>query len=255
MYLMYIDESGDIGIAGSPTRYFILSGIVFHELRWSSCLDQLQKFRKQMQQKYGLRLREEIHASAFINNPGKLSRLPKHMRLSILREFADELAKITDLNIINVVVDKSTKPVDYDVFSVAWRALIQRFENTMAYRNFRGPVNPDDKGMLFPDNTDVKKLTLLVRQMRRYNPVPHQPNFGIGYRNLTISNLIEDPNFRESSNSYFVQAADLTAFLLYQHLSPNSYMKNKSGGNYFLRLVPILCKVASKNDPFGIVWL
>lgn len=33
MYLMYVDESGDSGLLGSPTRYFVVSGIVLHELR------------------------------------------------------------------------------------------------------------------------------------------------------------------------------------------------------------------------------
>jgi len=33
---MYVDESGDSGLPsdGSPTRYFCLSGLVVHELRW-----------------------------------------------------------------------------------------------------------------------------------------------------------------------------------------------------------------------------
>jgi hypothetical protein len=91
--------------------------------------------------------------------------------------------------------------------------------------------------------------------MRRYNPVPNQAPYGPGYRNLTIGKLIEDPNFRDSGHSYFVQAADLAAFLLYQHLEPNAYMRSKGGQNYFYRLEPILCKVASKRDPHGIVRL
>ena len=33
MYLMYVDESGDSGLVNSPTRYFVLTGMVVHELR------------------------------------------------------------------------------------------------------------------------------------------------------------------------------------------------------------------------------
>jgi hypothetical protein len=33
MYLLYVDESGDVGLDGSPGRYFALSGFVVHELR------------------------------------------------------------------------------------------------------------------------------------------------------------------------------------------------------------------------------
>jgi len=33
LYLLYVDESGDTGLTGSQSRYFILSGFVVHELR------------------------------------------------------------------------------------------------------------------------------------------------------------------------------------------------------------------------------
>lgn len=91
--------------------------------------------------------------------------------------------------------------------------------------------------------------------MRKFNPIPNQTTYGTGYRNLRLTNIIEDPNFRESHHSYFIQAADLAAFLLYQRLAPSAYMKKKSGNNYFNRLEPILCKVASSRDNMGIVWL
>jgi hypothetical protein len=255
MYLMYADESGDSGLVNSPTRYYVLTGLVLHELSWQACLDQLIDFRRRMQRTFGLRLREELHAAAMINRPGKLIRIKRHNRLTIIRSLADELASMPHLSIISVVVDKLNKPLDYRAFDMAWKVLIQRFANTMSYRNFPGPMNPDERGMIFPDNTDNKRLTQLLRQLRRYNPVPHQPSFGRGYRNLTISNIVEDPNFRDSRHSYFVQAADLVAFLLYQSLSPSSYMRRKSGHNYFDRIDPVLCKMASRKDPQGIVRL
>lgn len=253
MYLMYVDESGDCGIGASPTRFFVLSGIVIHELRWRDYLDQLIDFRKRMKTKYALYLRDEIHAAQFINHPGELSRIPRNDRLSIIRLFAEELATMADINIINIICDKSTKSPDYDVFTACWMVLIQRLENTIGSHNFRGPFNADERGMILPDNTDVGKLTKIVRRMRRYNPIPNKGIFGQGYRNLLIKNIIEDPFFKDSRNSYFTQAADLSAYLLYQYKSPNKYMKQKAGDKYFLRLEPVLCKVASTRNEFGIV--
>lgn len=255
MYLMYVDESGDCGLTGSPTRYFVLSGLVVHELRWASYLDQLIAFRRRLRQKFGLRLRDEIHASAFISKPGHLVAISRNDRLAILREFANELATMTDLNIINVVVDKKAKANDYDAFEMAWKVLIQRFENTLSKRKFTGPQNPDERGILFPDHTDDKKLELLLRRMRRFNPIPDRSEYGMGHRNLAVARIIEDPNFRESDHSFFIQAADVAAFMLYQSIAPNAYMRKKSGQNYFKRLEPILCKVASSSDPLGIVRL
>ena len=46
MYLMYVDESGDTGLANSPTRYFVLSGIVVHESRWREFINALVAFRR-----------------------------------------------------------------------------------------------------------------------------------------------------------------------------------------------------------------
>jgi hypothetical protein len=172
MYLMYVDESGDCGMTNSPTRYFVLTGLVVHELRWRAYLNQLIAFRQQMKQSFGLRLREELHAAAMISRPGSLVRIRRNDRLTIIRLFAAELAAMTDVNVINVVVDKQGKPAKYDVFGMAWKALIQRFENTLSRHNFSGPANPDECGILFPDRTDDKKLVQLLRKMRRYNPIP-----------------------------------------------------------------------------------
>ncbi len=255
MYLMYVDESGDIGTVNSPTRYFVLTGLVVHELKWQDYLDQLIDFRRRMRSSFGLRLRDEIHASVMINRPGELIRIPRHERLAILRMFADELAGMTEISLINVVVDKQNKGATYDVFDNAWKALLQRFENTLSHQNFPGLCNPDERGMILPDHTDDKKLTEVLRQMRRYNPAPNQRGYAQGYQNMRVNRIVEDPSFRDSAHSYFIQACDMAAYLLYQHLAPNAFMHSKSANNYFDRMSPILCLKASSTDPRGIVRL
>lgn len=253
---MYVDESGDAGMVNSPTRYFVLTGIVVHELRWAPYLEQLISFRHRMRDTFGLRAREEFHAAGMLTKPGPLVRIKRQDRLTMIRSFANELANMPDLNIVNVVVDKQgAAPDDYDPFAMAWKILTQRLDNTMRYRNFRGPANQDERGMILADHTNDKKLMQLTRQMRRYNPIPNQPKFGLGYRDMPISVLVDDPSFRNSAHSYFIQAADLAAFLLYQRIAPNGYMRRKGGRAYFKRLDPVLCKVASRQDDDGIVWL
>lgn len=210
-----------------------------------------------MRLQHGLKLREEIHTSQMIGRgPKKLSRIPKHERLAIYRKLLDEISGWHDLSIINVAVDKQGKIAGYDVFGSAWSALIQRFENTIQHHNFPGPSNADERGMIFPDRTDDLKLTKLMRRMRRYNPIPGMRMLGYGgYRNLLMAYVIGDPKFRLSHMSYFIQAADVAAFALYQYLSPNSYIRKKTARKYFLRLDPVLCKMASTSDPQGIVRL
>lgn len=255
MYLMYIDESGDTGLVNSPTNFFYLTGLVIHELRWKDALNSLIDFRRRMAQTYGLRMRQEVHAAELIGKGSKseYAHIPKHHRLAILRNFADQIANIPDISIINIVVDKRNRPVGYDVFENAWKTLIQRLENTINHKNFPGPNNPDERGMIFPDNTDRKRLRNLMRKMRYYNIVPgiHE----MPARNLQLTLTIEDPNHRDSKDSYFIQAADNVVYLLRQYVEPNKYMKAKGGNNYFKKLDIALCKVASRNNPMGIVRL
>lgn len=253
MYFMYVDESGDSGLVNSPKRHFILTGLVVHETRWRLCLDRLISFRRRIKSGFGLKLSEELHAYALVNSPGSLKRIKRNDRLTIVRAFADELASINDFRVINVVVDKQSKAQDYDVFEKAWSALIQRFENTLNQGNFPAPAHSHEHGMILPDRTDDKKLTQLLRKMRHYNPVPN--SIGSGYRNLSITRITEDPIFKDSEHSYFIQSADMAAYLLQQNLEPSSYMRKKSGTNYFYRLKPILFTPATRNDPHGIVRL
>ena len=199
MHLMYVDESGDSGLSNSPTGYLALTGLVVHELRWQPYLDELISFRTRMRDQFGLKLREEFHASRFISRPKELAqRITRNDRLAMIRHFTDTLARMTDLSLINVLVDKSNKPANFDIFEAAWVALIQRFENTISYHNFPGPSNADERGLIFCDHTEDKKLMDLLRQRRRYNPVPHTRQFGGGYRNLPLQYVIEDPSFRLS---------------------------------------------------------
>jgi hypothetical protein len=62
----------------------------------------------------------------------------RHIRLAILRNFLDELAKIDYISVTTVVINKSGKAADFDVFTTAWQFLFQRFENTMIYGNYPG---------------------------------------------------------------------------------------------------------------------
>ncbi|MCX6641065.1 MAG: DUF3800 domain-containing protein [bacterium] len=202
-----------------------------------------------------MRLREEFHAAALINHPGDLVRIKRNDRVTMIRDYADFLADLKDINLINIVIDKQGKPTNYDVFATAWKTLIQRFENTISHRNFAGPTDPDERGLILSDHTDDKKLTQLLRQMRRYNPVPHALQLGTGYRNLPLQYVIEDMSFRDSEHSYFIQTVDLAAFLLYQHLAPSAYLRKRAGHNYFNRIRSILCLHASSSDTDGLVRL
>jgi hypothetical protein len=130
--------------------------------------------------------------------------------------------------------------------------LIQHFSHSLAFGTLPRGTGIGEKGMVFPDDTDQVKLKRLLGRMRRHDPIPDQVQFGAGYRDLPIDRIIEYPSFRDSAESYFVQVADLIAFLLYQEIAPSAYMRKTGGRSSFGRLGPILMTQASSNDPRGI---
>ncbi|MDX1920317.1 MAG: DUF3800 domain-containing protein, partial [Candidatus Caenarcaniphilales bacterium] len=210
MYLMYVDESGDIGTKGSNSNYFVLSGLIIHELRWIEVLEELVNFRKHLKSSKSLNVREEIHASHFITKPGHLKSIPRNDRLDILKQTIDWISLQDGLNIITVVCNKTNQKAENgDLFELAWKTLIQRFENTIENHNFKGPRNPDERGLILPDNTDGHKLQTLIRKMRKFNPVPSKYS---GYRNLRLKHIIEDPCLRNSEHSYFIQLVDVISY-------------------------------------------
>ena len=256
MYIMYVDESGDIGVDKRTTRYFILSAIVVHELRWNETLDELIDFRRYLKESKGLKLREEIHSSHFLNNPGELVRIPMNDRVDIIKQCIKWLNTRNHLSVFSVRIDKDQAKYTSKelVFETAWQYLIQRFENTINYRNFNGPANTDERGIIIADNTDAPKLRLLYRKMRRFNPTPNiKEVFNEGSRNLPIKLLVEDPIHRDSRDSYFLQLSDVVAYLAYQKYAPNKRAKSKGLHNYYERLSDVLVSKIARNNNLGIV--
>jgi hypothetical protein len=109
--------------------------------------------------------------------------------------------------------------------------------------------------MIFPDDTDQAKLKRLLGRMRRFNPIPNEVPIAASCREMPVDRIIEYPSFRDSAESYFVQVADLIAFLLYQEIAPSASMRKTGGQSYFRRLAPLLLSQTSSSDPRGIVRL
>lgn len=252
MYLMYVDESGDPGLTGSPTDYFALSGLVVHETQWRIFINALIAYKKLMRTTYGFPIRAEVHSSELLNK-NEFS-IGRNNRLSILRNFLDELSKQNYISITNVVVDKRTKSAGYNVFEQAWLTLFQRFENTMKFGNLPGG-HRNDYGMVITDATNGTALLRLVRKMAVINYIPNMTQFGPGSRNIPIVRIIEDPHGKDSREALPLQAADVCAYFLTQKFKPNSYIRRRGAVNYFNRLTPVLNLHARQGSTDGIVTL
>ncbi|MFC2966508.1 DUF3800 domain-containing protein [Acidimangrovimonas pyrenivorans] len=247
---MYVDESGDPGNNTAQSDFFCLSGIVIHESEWRNFINANMKFRRTIKNVYGFPVRSELHAVKLIRHSS--FGIAKHARLAILRNYLDELAKLNFISITGVVVDKRGKPSQYDIFAAAWSTLFQRFENTLAHGNFPGGYKRS-YGKVFTDATNGNRLNQIMRKMNVYNPIPNTG--GVGYRNIPILRVIEDPSPRNSARSLPIQACDVVAYFLHQRHHPNSYVRKSGATRYYDRLAPVLNTHASRSNPLGIVTL
>ncbi len=108
--------------------------------------------------------------------------------------------------------------------------------------------------MIFPDDTDQTKLKRLLGRTRRHDPSPDQVQVSAGYRDIPVDRIIEYPSFRDSAESYFVQVADLVAFLLYR--SPQAPpCARRAGSRTFVASRHFLLTQAASSDQRGIVRL
>jgi hypothetical protein len=94
--------------------------------------------------------------------------------------------------------------------------------------------------------------------MQVYNPIPSA--FGTwsgGSRttNIRVERIIEDPFFKESHRSYFLQLVDCIAFsLLKKEVAPTSNIKRYGINRMFDDTVSHICYTsAARYDPLGIV--
>jgi hypothetical protein len=131
---------------------------------------------------------------------------------------------------------------------------VQRIENDLN-------TDPQNRFMVITDWGRVGKMRKTTRRVQRINFIPSK--FGSTPRRQEIKKLIEDPLPKDSSESYFIQIADMAACIVslyavvrygtgrFPARIPASVDEAKVRG-WMETLIPVLnCKAAS-DDPFGV---
>lgn len=238
MYLLYVDESGDTGAKAGSSPHFVLSGLVVHEYDWPAFAKAVYRFRRRMKQSFGFDMRREMHATVMISQHWSADELDKNTLFAIIRNFTKELAALPYVKTFSVVAHKSKTKSSDEVFSQSWERLLNIFENAIDKGHFsRG--NANRCGMILCDDTDGKKLTQIFRRRQ-----------ALTERRLDDTSnciLIEDPSLRSSEHSYFIQAADIIAYLTYQSYNPNRFFRDKGRRNTRNLLRPISLEATGAN--------
>jgi hypothetical protein len=232
MYLIYIDESYD-------ETHFVYSAMFVDAFRWNSYFNHLLEWRREWFEKHQIALDTELHATDFIAGRGQ----PHHNRDKVYRaelfyEAIGRIEKIADIKIINAIT--SDKKRHLKLFE--W--MLTRINNTLKYNNAFG--------VLICDEGNENKLTSVVRTMQKENHIPDRLDmygFNGGKRNMPLERIIEDPLFKTSKSSYFIQMSDFLAFSLLRNEKPISGSTQPRVSCAFEQLDKTLVKVAFRNDP------
>lgn len=213
MLIAYIDESGN---TGDPTKggslTFVLGCVLVDSANWPAAFDGLLNFRRRIRGKFGVRMRSEIKANYLLRNSGDLRAygLGQGARQLIYRAHMRVLASL-GIRAFAVVIDKRTGyTAPTACFDLAWETLLQRLEKTSGAESTEFLVVHDEG-----ENDAVRRW---VRRARRY--LTAGSAFGTGTLMSAAKLLVDDPVPRQSTQSYFIQVADLVAYAAFRSVIP-----------------------------------
>lgn len=233
MHLVYIDDSYE-------HPYQIYSAIAVPANRWREFFDRIKAWRRELNQSDGILITKEFHATEFCGGRGRLGPqvVGKYRRSRIFLEALQLLNSMEGLRVFNVC--RTSKP------EWALERLMTRIHKTME--------TWDSYATLIMDEGKEAEITRLLRKMGVYNPVPVYVGPGqTELKNLPIQRILEDPVFKPSDRSYFVQMADFVAYSLLRK-EKQLASKNKYGYHeMFDVLTDVVAREASLHDPMGVI--
>jgi hypothetical protein len=170
-----------------------------------------------------------------------------------LRRFRRELGQSDDIfvqkelhawKLVNAV--SPTKDVER-----AMERLLNRVNTCVAAR--------ESRFLVVCDQGKEVVYTRLARRMRVYSPIPSRygtwSDAGSTTKSIPLDRMIEDPFFKDSKQSYFIQLVDMCCYALLRREYPIASRSRYDVHTAFSQLAPVLCREASGKDPEGILRL
>ena len=217
MRLIYIDESKD-----TQNNICAYSALCIHIDQWHQTFDRLVEFRKWLKDQYNLPMSFEMHASNLIAGRSRylFNAVNSDERINIYRKFIQVAANLKNVKLLNTI----GKLQDGEQFKV-FEWLVSKLDKMLC--------DEDGYGVLICDEGDNATLTKMTRRMRKQE-------------NDEIVRIVEDPVFKKSDDSYFIQLVDFIvhAFLRFEH----PIETKKFLAKIFMLLEPILYKNSSNKD-------
>ncbi|HEY4000530.1 MAG TPA: DUF3800 domain-containing protein [Candidatus Xenobia bacterium] len=237
MFLVYMDDSGD-------TRTKGFSALMIHETVWRDSFQAIKTFRQHLRETDGIYLKKEFHATEFVGGRGNIAPqvVTKWRRCEIFKETLLMVASLKGIRVFNAFGPASDEYI-----------LFERFLN----RINRTAEAQKSRALIISDEGKEGEYTRLARRMSVFNPIPSRygtwVDSGEKTKNITLDRIIEDPFFKKSEKSYFIQMADFCAYALLRREVPLE-SKNRYGlDKAFDLLQPVLFTKAYSKDAMGII--
>lgn len=237
MHLIYIDDSRD-------EQWCVFSALAIPVDQWHEAFGQIREFRRELRRAYGIYVYKELHAWKFVSGRGNISDrvVTKGQRCGIFRDALRMGARLPGARLFNAVF-----PRKRDEQAFEW--LLNRINRTLKTWG--------SHGLLICDHGKDVAYTRLVRRMYVYNPIPSQLDrwreSGKSWENIPLDRIVEDPFFKDSAQSYFVQLVDFAAYALLRREHPIPSKSKYGLDKAFSELDSILVREARPRDPEGII--
>ena len=200
VYLIYVDESYD-------NTHFAYSALFIDAFNWNLYFSQLLDWRKTWFEKHQIPPDYELHATDFVGGRGKYPQNRDRVyRASLFHEAIGYIEKMKGVWVINAITADKKKHLEL------FERVLNRINRTLGAKNFIG--------VLICDEGNENKLISIVRRMQKKNMVPSCASLGYEPRDIPLKYVIEDPLFKTSQSSYFIQLADFLAFSLLRNEKP-----------------------------------
>lgn len=237
MRFIYVDESHD-------DQLYVLAAMALPADKWSQALEQVIQYRRDLKRTDGIYVSTEFHAWKFVSGRGDIADgiVTKARRCELFAETLKFITTLPDVRLFNAVLP--VKQADW-AFERSVNRINRALQDWQTY------------GILICDEGNEAKFTKLLRKMRRFNPIPSRKGVwretGKPTKNIPIDRILEDPFFKRSDQSYFLQLVDFAAYALLRRERPLASKSKYGLDKAFANLKPILVLEANPDDLDGVI--
>lgn len=208
MHIMYVDESGDGGLATGSSHHLILCGAAMHEGQWRKLTRQLDEIKTSNFPTAGAFL--EFHASEMRSGARSFRGLPRPARTKAIQEVYQVISRAMGLTLFAAVIDKQAFRTKYqnrvDVYRAAFEGISTMFDFFL--RRKQRQSDRVGRGIVVFDESRPS----LGREIRR---LLAEFQAG-GTKWASLGCIIETAFFFDSRSSRLMQIADFAAYAVYR---------------------------------------